>query len=419
MSGLAIRVENLGKRYRIGAKSERYQTLRDSFMNAITKTFSWHGEEHRSSFKDGSSNIIWALKDVSFTLQQGEVAGIVGRNGAGKSTLLKILSRITEPTTGEAQIYGRVGSLLEVGTGFHPELTGRENIYLNGAILGMRKAEIQRKFDEMVNFAEVEKFIDTPAKHYSSGMYMRLAFAVAAHLETEILFVDEVLAVGDIAFQKKCLGKISEVSKEGRTVLFVSHNLAAVQALCRVGLLLHEGQLQQVGHIQEVVNTYTRENYQRPENLSTAFPVVNQSYGIGITECSVRLEADRDGKLGLEIKLKVEASRPLRNIGVGLSITSIEGAKISWLGPSVTNYVIDELQDYCECVLYCPEIDRYLGGGDYVVGLWLSKPRIEYLVRVAQAALVSIPSRDIFQSGVAFDERYHGPVPLPFKFLTQ
>ncbi|MGA7731720.1 MAG: polysaccharide ABC transporter ATP-binding protein, partial [Chloroflexia bacterium] len=212
----------------------------------------------RSAFDGRKQEVvtIWALKDVSFEVKRGEVVGVIGRNGAGKSTLLKILSRITEPTTGRASIAGRVGSLLEVGTGFHPELSGRENIYLNGAILGMKRAEIERKFDEIVAFSEVEKFIDTPVKHYSSGMYLRLAFAVAAHLEPEILLVDEVLAVGDAQFQKKCLGKIGEVAQEGRTVLFVSHNMAAVTQLCTSGIWLRDGNLDSIGAVDTIVHRY-------------------------------------------------------------------------------------------------------------------------------------------------------------------
>jgi lipopolysaccharide transport system ATP-binding protein len=206
--------------------------------------------------RQGASHTFWVLKDVSFEVKQGEVIGIIGRNGAGKSTLLKILSRITEPTKGRVEGYGRVGSLLEVGTGFHPELTGRENIYLNGAILGMKRAEIEHKFDEIVAFAEIEKFLDTPVKHYSSGMYVRLAFAVAAHLEPEILIIDEVLAVGDVAFQKKCLGKMGEVAGEGRTVLFVSHNMAAVQALCQRGILLQDRTIKHDASATEVIGTY-------------------------------------------------------------------------------------------------------------------------------------------------------------------
>src|SRR6476620_3148664 len=234
MPDLAIRCEKLSKQYRIGSP-DSYRTLRDAISNTALAPF------RRS--KNLQNGHIWALQDVSFEIKRGEVVGIIGLNGAGKSTLLKILSRITGPTRGRADIYGRVGSLLEVGTGFHPELTGRENIYLKGAILGMRKTEIDRKFDEIVGFAEVEKFLDTPVKRYSSGMYVRLAFGVAAHLEPEILLVDEVLAVGDVGFQRKSLGKMSDVAKGGRTVLFVSHNLAAVRRLCSNAFLLEGGKL--------------------------------------------------------------------------------------------------------------------------------------------------------------------------------
>ena len=242
MTDIVIRAEGLSKLYHIGER-ERYATLRDVLMRTFKSTFAALTRNGERSVTRSQDATIRALKDVSFEIKRGEVVGIIGRNGAGKSTLLKILSRITEPTEGEARIYGRVGSLLEVGTGFHSELTGRENIYLNGAILGMKKAEIDQKFDEIVAFAEVEKFLDTPVKHYSSGMYMRLAFSVAAHLEPEIVIVDEVLAVGDAAFQKKCLGKMGEVAREGRTVLFVSHNMSAVLNLCQRTFLLERGEL--------------------------------------------------------------------------------------------------------------------------------------------------------------------------------
>jgi lipopolysaccharide transport system ATP-binding protein len=250
MAELALRVAGLGKQYRIGTRHERHDQLRDRIASAVSGAIRRTVRRHRAG---DPSSTIWALRDVSFDVRCGEVVGIVGGNGAGKSTLLKILSRITEPTTGGAEIHGRVGSLLEVGTGFHPELTGRENIYLNGAILGMRRAEIARKFDEIVAFAGVEAFIDTPVKHYSSGMYVRLAFAVAAHMEPEILIVDEVLAVGDVHFQKKCIGKMGDVSRQGRTVLFVSHNLDALQRLCTRGLLIDRGRLSADGGIETVV----------------------------------------------------------------------------------------------------------------------------------------------------------------------
>ena len=259
MSDVAIRVEELSKRYRIGLKEQRHDTLSGAISSWVKSPFSNLRRLRKLSRfeeKGAADDVIWALKNVSFDVKLGEVVGIIGRNGAGKSTLLKIISRITEPTSGRVEIRGRVSSLLEVGTGFHQELTGRENIYLNGAVLGMRRAEIDRKFDEIVDFSGVEKFIDTPVKHYSSGMRVRLAFSVAAHLEPEILIVDEVLAVGDAAFQKKCLGKMENVSKEGRTVLFVSHNMGAVTNLCHSGVCLEQGMVVDLGPMEPVVTGY-------------------------------------------------------------------------------------------------------------------------------------------------------------------
>jgi lipopolysaccharide transport system ATP-binding protein len=246
-----IKVENLSKQYRIGARQESYKTLRDTLTGAARAPFNLLRRNGHSA-----DDTIWALKDVGFQVAPGEALGVIGRNGAGKSTLLKILSRITDPTQGQVELYGRVGSLLEVGTGFHPELTGRENISLNGAVMGMRREEISRKFDEIVAFSEIDRFIDTPVKRYSSGMYTRLAFAVAAHLNPEILIVDEVLAVGDASFQKKCLGKMGDVAHEGRTVLFVSHNIASIQRLCTSVILLSEGKIVAHGPASEVTGLY-------------------------------------------------------------------------------------------------------------------------------------------------------------------
>lgn len=258
-----IRVEGLGKKYVIGHQTEResYIALRDVLARNTRNLWRTTTDiiKGRPSIAGDEIEDFWALRDISFQVERGEVVGVIGRNGAGKSTLLKVLSRITEPTEGRVEIRGRVSSLLEVGTGFHPELTGRENIYLNGAILGMTHAETRRKFDQIVAFAEVERFLDTPVKRFSSGMYVRLAFAVAAHLEPEILIIDEVLAVGDAEFQKKCLGKMGEVAGEGRTVLFVSHNMTAVQALCRRGIMLSGGRLVQAGGMHEVIAAYISE----------------------------------------------------------------------------------------------------------------------------------------------------------------
>lgn len=286
---IAIRVENLSKAYRIGLKEQRHETLAGAMVSLVRSPFeNFRNLRKLSRFEDAQTearssklrnggnsssisplpspppteptDVFWALRDVSFEVKHGEVLAIIGRNGAGKSTLLKVLSRITEPTSGRATIYGRVASLLEVGTGFHPDLTGRENVYLNGTILGMRKREVDQKFDEIVAFSEVEKFIDTPVKRYSSGMRVRLAFAVAAHLEPEILIVDEVLAVGDLNFQRKCLGKMGEVAQQGRTVLFVSHNMAAVVQLCQRGIVLTTGQVKFDGGASQSVDTYVRSN---------------------------------------------------------------------------------------------------------------------------------------------------------------
>jgi lipopolysaccharide transport system ATP-binding protein len=287
MSDIAIRVENLGKRYRIGGAQTSYKTLRESLISAVSAPVRWlKGQRHEK-------NTFWALQDVSFEIKQGEAVGIIGRNGAGKTTLLKILSRITKPTTGRVELYGRVGSLLEVGTGFHPELTGRENIYLNGAILGMRRAEIEHKFDEIVDFAEIEKFLDTQVKFYSSGMYMRLAFAVAAHLDPEILVVDEVLAVGDAEFQKKCLGKMDDVSKHGRTVLFVSHNMGMINSLCNRAILLNKGNVLLDGSVANAITRYYGDGNNSPYSVDYS----KQSRQVG-DEFATLLEAHIEDENG-------------------------------------------------------------------------------------------------------------------------
>ena len=285
---VVIRAEHLGKRYRIGARRRRHETARDAIAAGVSHLLG----RLQGPRADDVETDLWALDDLTFDIHAGESVGIIGRNGAGKSTLFKVLSEITEPTTGFVEVTGRVGSLLEVGTGFHPDLTGRENTYMNGAILGMSRAEIERKFDEIVAFAEIDRFIDTPVKHYSSGMYMRLAFAVAAHLETEILLVDEVLAVGDAQFQKKCLGKMDDVARRGRTVLFISHSMEAIQRLCTKGLLLERGRLRCAGSIDTVVAAY------RQADAQTALGQFSTSarHGTGWARVQSMVLTDGDGR---------------------------------------------------------------------------------------------------------------------------
>jgi lipopolysaccharide transport system ATP-binding protein len=320
-----ISVENLSKSYRLGSIGGG--TLREDLTRRWAKIRTKPdptlkiGQEHHTPYVGQE---FWALKDVSFKVSEGDVLAVIGRNGAGKSTLLKILSRVTGPTSGLVKIKGRIASLLEVGTGFHPELTGRENIFLNGAILGMRKAEIRSKFDEIVAFSEIEEFIDTPVKRYSSGMYVRLAFAVAAHLEPEILIVDEVLAVGDALFQKKCLGKMGEVSRDGRTVLFVSHNLDAVRNLCRGAILLQEGLLSFIGAVDGAVEQYmslgtnliATKVFERPQNISKeAFFIsacVSNHTGISSSVIDVRR--------GFSIEITYEVPKPIKNLEVAIRV---------------------------------------------------------------------------------------------------
>jgi lipopolysaccharide transport system ATP-binding protein len=344
MTDLAIQCAGLSKRYRIG-QQERYKALRDVLTDAATAPFrrlrsaldrrpttgDSSSNGHRSSvIRQGSADaLFWALDDVSFEVKRGEVVGIIGRNGAGKSTLLKILSRITKPTRGHAEIHGRVGSLLEVGTGFHPELTGRENIYLNAAILGMRKAEVDRNLDEIVAFAEVEQFIDTPVKRYSSGMYVRLAFAVAAHMETEVLLVDEVLAVGDAGFQKKCLGKMGDVAKQGRTVLLVSHNLPMIQRLCAEGILLDGGKLVSAGPSTTCVQEYARIIDEQGESHSTRSS--DQSIaisGVRVLDSYGRRTEHWEYGQPLNIEIDVEATQELGHMAIDLGFYATGGGKL-------------------------------------------------------------------------------------------
>lgn len=342
MSKPSIHVENLSKAYQIGQIGTG-TISRDIERFWLTKIlgkedpFLKIGQTNDRSVK-GESDIVWSLKDINFEINQGEAVGIIGKNGAGKSTLLKLLSRVTSPTTGEIKVKGRISSLLEVGTGFHPELSGRENIYLNGTILGMRKKEITRKLDEIIDFSGVERYIDTPVKRYSSGMYVRLAFAVAAHLESEILIVDEVLAVGDADFQKKCLGKMGDISKgEGRTILFVSHNMAAVKSLCQRGIVLENGKAIFSGKVEEAVTRYFMTNYQQNNevgiyNFENHQDKVNSKYGILRAElyCNGRLSDTIYTGSKFELKLFYEASRDFYEGEIGIVIK--DSNQVSYIG---------------------------------------------------------------------------------------
>jgi len=368
MSEPIIRVENLGKCYRLHHESrERYTALRDVIARKVKGLF------HPSSFipHPSSDEDFWALKDVSFEVNQGEAVGIIGRNGAGKSTLLKILSRITEPTKGRITLNGRIASLLEVGTGFHPELTGRENIFLNGAILGMTKAEIKNKFDEIIAFAEVERFLDTPVKRYSSGMYVRLAFAVAAHLEPEIMVVDEVLAVGDAQFQNKCLGKMESASKSGRTVLFVSHNVSALQTLCNRGVVLNAGTVAFSGSISEAVRHYSQissqtEGYYCAEP-KTQMPSVSKIELPCLLPGAVHMSGSR-----LVVRITVHSPSTVKNGCLSVQIVNQTGTPVLHLRSYDHAVYFGHKEGYV--TLECAVDNCWLNVGSYTLSVYLSDP---------------------------------------------
>lgn len=407
MSETVIRVENLGKKYVLSHQQEvrSYKALRDVIADGAKSLGRKLWKPDGTKVDDPTHEEFWALKDVSFEIKQGDRVGIIGRNGAGKSTLLKVLSRITEPTQGSIKIKGRVASLLEVGTGFHPELTGRENIFLNGAILGMGKEEIKRKFDEIVAFAEVEKFLDTPVKRYSSGMYVRLAFAVAAHLEPEILIVDEVLAVGDVQFQKKCLGKMEEVGKEGRTVIFVSHNMSAVESLCDRGILLQSGGLSLDGDPQEAIKTYLENAY----TLSKEVPIKQRKdrSGSGKLRVTGFRTLDNEGnevfslQSGKDYIFEVgyvnNIGKRLNDIVVSLDIMDDKNNRVLLFRTNFTNnnLTIDAHVGY----IICNVKNLPLANGLYLLSIFISHADAETLDYITDAAPITVDGGDFFGTG--------------------
>ena len=403
-----IAVEGIGKCYQLG--TSRHDSARDQIAHAVRSLASKlpgmrsNGEEAASA--PGS---FWALRNVSFTVEQGDVVGIIGPNGAGKSTLLKVLSQITEPTEGEVRIRGRLASLLEVGTGFHPELTGRENVFLNGAILGMTKKEIRKRFDEIVAFAEVEKFLDTPVKRYSSGMYVRLAFAVAAHLEPEVLVVDEVLAVGDAAFQKKCLGKMREVGNSGRTVIFVSHNMGTVSNLCSRGIVVRGGGIDFDGKVEEAVQRYARivartDETERESHVIYQIPKDDQA-DFAITSISLH---DLDGTPKpvtmswdpVVMRFEYRCARAVQRGSVVVQAASFDGSKLFTIStqPDGTFPLAFEAgTGVVECVV--PRLP--MAAGEYLLGAGLAVPWSEYLCWNQDLCWLNIFPRDVYESGLA------------------
>jgi len=418
MTTPAIRIENLGKCYRLG------ETHENTFSDQLVRAFKAVTLQTRKQARRPSEDF-WALRDVNFEVQTGEAIGIIGGNGAGKSTLLKILSRITPPTTGRAVVRGRLSSLLEVGTGFHPELTGRENVFLNGAILGMRTAEVTRKFDEIVAFAGVEQFIDTPVKRYSSGMYVRLAFAVAAHLEPDVLIIDEVLAVGDADFQKRCLGKMGDVAREGRTVLFVSHNMAAIQKLCTRAIWMQKGQVAGNGEPGQVIGEYLQAASSRLGDAATQ--IAGYLFHAGAV-ADHRVEATRVLSLQLlsdtgepldeaatwepaRFRIGFEVANAYRSFSAVLQISTADGVPLL-----LTSTTPDHNQPFSiaagQFVIDC-RFERFpLAAGEYVVGLGLAIPGVEYVWRNEAICRLHVAPRDVFASGLPPSaRRFHVATP--------
>ena len=410
MTDIAIRVEHLSKLYRIGARQERHDTLRDALVGARPR-IARIPQEARDNSRNSSSSLqestdLWALRDVSFEVRRGEVVGIIGRNGAGKSTLLKILSRITEPTEGRAEIHGRVGSLLEVGTGFHPELTGRENIYLNGAILGMRRAEIARRLDEIVAFSDIEKFLDTPVKRYSSGMYVRLAFAVAAHLEPEILLVDEVLAVGDAQFQKKCLGKMEDVARQGRTVLFVSHNMAAVEHLCEQAILVEGGHVVAAGPAPSMITQYLTLFDTGLSSRDLADPAIERTGSgearfVSVSILSLSGESISCAPMGqgIRVRLEVLGVSQVNGLELGVGLFSAIGIRFCGFNSHVLSGLTFDLQARESVQVDCVIPRMNISPGTYRLSIRIVKRDRVVADLVEQAVSFDVVPADVFGTG--------------------
>jgi lipopolysaccharide transport system ATP-binding protein len=400
VSETVIKVENLGKKYVLSHQQEgqNYKALRDAIADGAKSLGKKFLKPYGTKIDDPTHEEFWALKDVSFEIKQGDRVGIIGRNGAGKSTLLKILSRITEPTQGSIKIKGRIASLLEVGTGFHPELTGRENIFLNGAILGMGKAEIQKKFDEIVDFAEVEKFLDTPVKRYSSGMYVRLAFAVAAHLEPELLIVDEVLAVGDAQFQKKCIGKMKEVGTEGKTVLFVSHNMATIRTLCKTGIFLQNGYIDLNGEIEKVVEQYLSVDSEVTQKSTIEFsqPINSLLWLESVTLlCNHKPGVHLTTGDSLTLQVSYQALRPLQDPKVGFVIYSMEGQALLNANNHYQSNTKSLLEPTLRGSMICELGQVPLMEGIYSISLWLGDS-IQNFHHIENVLTFEVMNRDIW-----------------------
>jgi lipopolysaccharide transport system ATP-binding protein len=410
MSDIVIKVENLSKKYILNHQSqEKYTALRDVMTKGVKNLgkkvlspFTFHPSQ---DFLTDTQEDFYALSDISFAIKQGDRVGIIGRNGAGKSTLLKILSRITEPTSGKIEITGRVASLLEVGTGFHPELTGRENIYLNGAILGMSKVDIKRKFDEIVAFSEVEKFLDTPVKRYSSGMYVRLAFAVAAHLEPEILIIDEVLAVGDAQFQKKCLGKMQDVGKEGRTILFVSHNMAAVENLCSSAMMLDRGCLALFDTVNNVIQGYLAK-------MNTEGHSVKRRSGPVDLEVSVYSEKNEKTSViqpGERVRFvaDINTEHPIKQAGFGIGVTSMTGERIVTFHSHYQYPETWSINSKCSCTIEW--LDNFLCPGTYILLAAIYDAK-QLVASWENVGMLTVVASDYFGTGNLPDPSHQGHV---------